>query len=68
MPLYEYECPTCATEFERIVPFSAADDVACPHCETPHVRRKASRVARRQAGDGEGAQSSAPSCGASGGG
>ena len=33
MPLYEYRCLSCKHEFEKIRPFSKADDEAlCPEC------------------------------------
>ena len=40
MPIYEFRCPACAAEFERIV-FSqlAAAEMSCPHCEATGVER-----------------------------
>jgi putative FmdB family regulatory protein len=33
MPIYEYFCPSCKTEFELRRPFSESDKSApCPHC------------------------------------
>ena len=35
MPIYEYICTQCKTEFEMIRPFSEADKPAvCPKCNT----------------------------------
>ena len=35
MPIYEYVCPRCKTEFEVIRPFSEADKPAkCPQCNS----------------------------------
>jgi putative FmdB family regulatory protein len=35
MPIYEYVCPRCKTEFEVIRPFSEADKPAiCPNCNS----------------------------------
>jgi len=34
MPVYEYKCNKCGTEFEVMRPFSQADDPAsCPKCK-----------------------------------
>jgi len=32
VPIYEYRCPTCGTEFEQLVAFSRSDEVSCPTC------------------------------------
>lgn len=33
MPIYEYRCPKCGTDFELMRPFSEADKPApCPNC------------------------------------
>jgi putative FmdB family regulatory protein len=33
MPLYEYRCPDCGSNFEKIVRFSEADKTPlCPQC------------------------------------
>jgi putative FmdB family regulatory protein len=35
MPIYEYVCPKCKTEFEVMRPFSEADKSAkCPQCNS----------------------------------
>jgi len=34
MPIYEYVCPRCKTEFELMRPFNEADKPAkCPKCK-----------------------------------
>lgn len=34
MPIYEYKCEDCGTEFEQIVKFSSREeDQTCPECE-----------------------------------
>jgi putative FmdB family regulatory protein len=43
MPIYEYHCGGCGREFEKYVP-TAATAVACPHCESPKVKRRLSVV------------------------
>ena len=33
MPLYEYQCPSCDSQFELLRPMSKADeDISCPTC------------------------------------
>ena len=35
MPIYEYVCPRCKTEFELMRPFNEADKPAkCPKCKS----------------------------------
>ncbi len=67
MPLYEYRCPSCGSEFERLTSFALADDVSCPDCQHTPAKRRMSRVAARSrdgAGDSYSASSAcAPSPG-----
>ncbi len=37
MPIYEYHCPKCGAEFEKLV--TGQTVVACPMCENPNVKR-----------------------------
>ena len=37
MPIYEYHCPTCGSNFEKFVSSQVA--VACPACASPEVKR-----------------------------
>ena len=37
MPIYEYRCPGCGQEFQKLVYGQSA--VACPSCQSPEVRR-----------------------------
>ena len=37
MPLYEYVCESCQSEFEALV--NNGDEVTCPHCEGTQLRR-----------------------------
>jgi putative FmdB family regulatory protein len=38
MPLYEYACPTCDDQFERLEPMSAEKHTDCPECGTTSQR------------------------------
>ena len=40
MPIYEYRCPQCGTEFEKLV--DSRTVVACPSCDSPKVTRRLS--------------------------
>ncbi len=40
MPLYEYVCESCQSEFEALV--NNGDEVTCPHCEGTQLRRNLS--------------------------
>ncbi len=52
MPIYEYKCDDCGTEFEALV-FSAADmmAVACKKCESPKVVKLMSGAAVGHSGE-----------------
>jgi putative FmdB family regulatory protein len=49
MPLYEYECSTCGSLFERLRGMSDADP-ACPRCESAKVMRRISVFAASTSG------------------
>lgn len=40
MPLYEFVCQSCDSEFEMIVSFSATEMPNCPECDASGVQRK----------------------------
>ena len=45
MPIYEYVCSDCSSNFELLRPLSQSDEEAvCPHCHKP-ARRKMSTFA-----------------------
>jgi putative FmdB family regulatory protein len=48
MPIYEYRCPECGTEFEKLVQSQTV--VACPSCESPKVSRRLSLFGTRSEG------------------
>lgn len=55
MPLYEYKCKRCGTEYEELVSMSATQNPPCPGCASNNVERKMSACA-----------ASGSSCGSSG--
>ncbi len=69
MPLYEYRCKDCGTEFEKQLRFSEANQLpACPNCNSTQTRKKISSVVSFAASsDGSFASSSSSSCGTGGG-
>ena len=38
MPLYEYSCPTCKAQFERLRSMDQGETAGCPDCGTSSVR------------------------------
>ena len=71
MPLYEYVCRACDTDFEALVPANRRDaaDTACPQCGAAKTARKISLTAQAVVKEGSGSGGSAQSfnCGAPGG-
>jgi putative FmdB family regulatory protein len=51
MPIYEYECPSCGHEFEKIQQFSDPPIKRCPQCSRS-VRKKLSVSAFMLKGSG----------------
>lgn len=41
MPIYEYACPACGQNFEKLL-FRSKDPVECPKCGTTEVKRRLS--------------------------
>ena len=68
MPLYEYICRQCSTDFEALVPAGRRDagDLTCPHCGAARTARKISLAAPTVVKSG-GPGQSAFDCGAPGG-
>ena len=52
MPIYEFECSTCAHRFERLQKLSDADPTDCPECGKAGVRRRLTAPAFRLSGSG----------------
>ena len=61
MPIYEYVCEDCGTQFEKLVR-RGADDVACPKCGEVHVKTQFSTFSARANGPASSAKSEMPSC------
>ncbi len=68
MPLYEYRCKNCGTEFEKQLRFSEADQLpACPNCSSTQTRKKISSVVSFVANSAGSSASTGSSCGTGGG-
>ncbi len=66
MPLYEYKCDNCGTEFEVRRPISASDDPApCPMCASRHPKRQLSLFTAFSKGN-EGSLGMSGGCGCDG--
>ena len=52
MPIYEYSCPQCGEDFEKLIrSMSTADQVSCPSCSSNNVKRRMSLIASKGGGD-----------------
>jgi putative FmdB family regulatory protein len=68
MPLYEYRCKDCGTEFEKQLRFSEADQLpACPNCNSTQTRKKISSVVSFTVNSAGSSASSGSSCSTGGG-
>ncbi|MDR3707570.1 MAG: zinc ribbon domain-containing protein [Capsulimonadaceae bacterium] len=63
MPIYEFACRKCNTEFEKIVPAAQRDSVECPACGNKRTMRKVSLAAPAQFASKAPACPSAEMCG-----
>jgi len=52
MPIYEFECLTCAERFDRLQKLSDPDPDSCPNCGATGVRRRLTAPAFRLSGSG----------------
>jgi putative FmdB family regulatory protein len=65
VPIYEYYCPDCDVEFEKLVRLSEANAAQdCPDCGGRHTQKKLSTFATSGGSTGKGAAAS--SCGGGG--
>jgi putative FmdB family regulatory protein len=60
MPIYEYQCEECSTEFERLV--KNGDDVVNCECGSEKVSRRWSVFAAHTASTSSGGAAPMPSC------
>jgi putative FmdB family regulatory protein len=61
MPIYEYQCKSCNTTFEKLVFKGDDESITCPNCDAENVKKLLS-AASFMGGSGFGACSpSAPS-------
>lgn len=66
MPIYEYYCPDCEIEFDKLVRMSEADaQQPCPECGSQNSHKKLSTFATSGGTTSRGASSSS-SCGGGG--
>ncbi len=52
MPIYEFVCQSCNSEFEKIQSFSDSSAPACPNCSSVNVERQMGRPAIHFKGSG----------------
>ncbi len=67
MPIYEYTCLDCETQFEKLVrSMSQANEVVCPECGGVHVKKGWSLFGARVNGGVGSLASAAGNCAPSG--
>lgn len=52
MPIYEYKCKICGSDFEKLVTVSSKDQITCPQCASDNIAKKISRIASGKSGCG----------------
>ncbi|MCB0157208.1 MAG: zinc ribbon domain-containing protein [Caldilineaceae bacterium] len=52
MPIYEFECSSCGSQFELLRSFSETSAPNCPTCNSDHVERQMGRPAIHFKGSG----------------
>lgn len=71
MPIYEFGCDECGTDFDKLVrSASAVNEVVCPDCGSANVTKKFSTFASKVAGSSSSrasTSSSASNCAPGGG-
>jgi putative FmdB family regulatory protein len=62
MPIFEFVCEQCNMPFEELVRSSSSvEEVVCPKCSSPQVKRKISTFASKISGGSSFSMSSAAS-------
>ncbi len=63
MPIYEYHCSDCGTDFEKFLrSMFSKEAITCPDCGGEHVAKALSLIGATN-GRGAGAASAAAACG-----
>jgi len=63
MPIYEYRCEDCGTQFEKLVRrMSETPDVECPSCGERHVKQELSVFSAHANGATKSSSSEMPVC------
>ncbi|NVM56591.1 MAG: zinc ribbon domain-containing protein [Desulfobacterales bacterium] len=65
MPLYEFRCRKCASEFEQIVFLTDQEPIKCPQCGGSNPERLLSIFSSRNAATDTGTSPASSSCGVS---
>ncbi len=67
MPLYEYHCEHCDTDFDELVRLGTPDEeVECPSCGRHEAKRQLSVFSSMHCGGSKAGSSAMGSCGSSG--
>ena len=67
MPIYEYRCSSCGTDFDRLRPMDRMDDEApCPECDGESYRQLSVFAAFSSSNGDSGAIAGAGGCGGCG--
>lgn len=52
MPIYEYRCESCETEFEKLLRAGQDEPENCPECDAPSIKRLISNTNFKLKGSG----------------
>ncbi|HSR53134.1 MAG TPA: zinc ribbon domain-containing protein [Acidobacteriota bacterium] len=65
MPIFEYRCPRCGEQFEKIV-MGSSSSVECPACSSTEVEKMISSFAAQSRSDGRACRAGDPAACAGG--
>ena len=69
MPIYEYICENCGTDFEKMMRFDQSDQMpACPKCTSIETRKRLSLFSSKGSGESLTEKASSGGCSSSRGG
>ena len=60
MPIFEYKCDDCGTQFEKLVRRLDAGQISCPSCSSPKLTQQLSTFAAHSGGSSS--KSALPQC------